>query len=128
MKNYLYRWKKGPRHQSKNLTILSRNLRQSMTDAERRLWMLLRNRNLIGLKFRRQVPYNSYILDFYCPERKICIEVDGSQHYSEESKAIDRKRDEYLAGHRIKVLRYSDRDVLINTQAVLEDILQKVRE
>ena len=58
-----------------------RQLRREQTDAEKLLWYCLRNRQLFGLKFRRQYPVGPYILDFYCHEYKLCVELDGGQHY-----------------------------------------------
>ena len=115
-------WKKGPRHQGAKKTFRARTLRRQMTDAERKLWQFLKVRNFMDLKFRRQVPFSPFYIDFYCPERRSAIELDGSQHYTERGRVKDDKRDEYLLSKGIKVIRYSDRDVLVNTDAILEDL------
>ena len=74
------------------------------------------------LKFRRQVPFGPFYLDFYCPEKNAAIELDGGQHYTEQGLIKDESRDNYLHSIGIRVTRYSDRDVLVNTDAVLEDL------
>ena len=98
-----------------------------MTDAERKVWSRLRG-NHLGAKFRRQVPFGRYILDFYCVKAKLCIELDGSQHYVEEGRRKDQLRDVCLREHGVKVLRFSNIDVLKNTDAVLQTILETVNE
>lgn len=99
-----------------------------MTDAEKLVWTSLRNGNLEGFKFRRQVPFGSFILDFYCAEKKIVIEADGGQHYSKQGKEADKIRDDYLASYGLKVLRYSDKDILTNIRTVLEEIFRLTEE
>lgn len=98
-----------------------------MTDAERKLWNKLRNRQLASLKFRRQYSFEPYIVDFYCPSKHLIIEVDGGQHYEPKGQLYDKTRDEYLKKFGLKILRYSDRDVLLNVDEVLQDILNAVK-
>ena len=69
-----------------------RNLRQNQTDAECKLWSILRNRQLEGVKFRRQYPIDKYVLDFYSPECRLGIEADGGQHYEEAGRKRDGSR------------------------------------
>ena len=95
----------------------ARQLRRRQTDAERRLWAELRDRRFLGLKFRRQVPCGIYVLDFYCHDRRLAVELDGGQHLN---SAHDRERDAWLAGQGIRVLRYWNHDVLVRADAVLE--------
>ena len=83
----------------------ARELRKSSTAAERRIWHWLRNRYLGRLKFRRQRPVDDYILDFYCAELKLAIEVDGTSHDTEEKALYDTKRTAYLNARGITVLR-----------------------
>jgi very-short-patch-repair endonuclease len=66
-----------------------------MTEAERKLWALLRG-NQLGVRFRRQVPFGSYVVDFYCPAAKLVVELDGSQHYTDNGRQEDEERDTYL--------------------------------
>jgi very-short-patch-repair endonuclease len=90
----------------------ARKLRKSQTDAEKLLWGILRNRQLLGLKFRRQQPVGSYVLDFYCHDHKLCIELDGGQHYHDTGQQHDEKREAFLRSQSICVLRFSNLDVL----------------
>ena len=105
-------------HQS--LKSFSQELRQAQTKAEQHLWKYLRNRRLGGRKFRRQFPIPPYILDFYCHEMHLAVELDGSQHLLKEK--YDRKRTEYLENQGIRVLRFWNHDVLQRTEKVLEMI------
>ena len=107
---------------NKSLKQISRNLRRNMTDAETLLWSKLRGKQLKGCQFYRQKIIGNYIADFYCPKAKVAIEVDGGQHYSAEGKEKDKMRDDYMTIEGITVLRFSDREVLRNLDAVLEKI------
>jgi very-short-patch-repair endonuclease len=98
----------------------ARQLRKNMTDAERALWRLLRQRQINGLRFRRQVPINHYIVDFACLEARLVVEVDGGQH--SESQA-DKKRDAYLRSQGFRVLRLWNNDVLSNREGVHRAII-----
>lgn len=105
----------------------ARRLRREMTDAERRIWSRLR-RNQLGAKFRRQVPFGPYILDFYCAVANLCVELDGSQHYVEGGRIKDEIRDLYLRERGVQVLRFSDIEALKNTYIVAQTIFDKIRE
>jgi very-short-patch-repair endonuclease len=104
----------------------SGNLRKNSTDAEIRMWSLLRNRQLIGYKFRRQHPINKFIVDFACPEKLLAIEVDGGQHV--ERKKEDDERTQFLEIQGYRVLRFWNTQVLKETEAVLEVILKTLEE
>ena len=104
-----------------------RKLRKDQTDAERKLWLVLRNRQLSGVKFRRQFPIGRYILDFYSSEYKLGIEADGGQHYEDEGKNYDELRTNELAKHGVRIVRFSDSDILNNIDGVYE-IIQGVIE
>ena len=97
-----------------------------MTDAESHLWRRLRNKQIHGVQFYRQKPLLSFIVDFYCPKAKLVIELDGAQHFEPEHQIKDGKRGESLAGVGLKVLRFDDRQVLMETEAVLEVIHAEV--
>jgi len=99
-----------------------RELRILSTDAEALLWRFLRNRDLLGFKFRRQHPCGRYILDFYCVERRVCIELDGGQHFEPGAIAYDELRTAFLRHRGITVLRFSNDLVLREASAVLEAI------
>ena len=105
---------------------VARRLRRNMTDAEKILWSKLRNKQLENQKFRRQHPLGPYVLDFYCPSKRLVIEVDGGQHYTHKGKLRDKKREEYLTKCGLIILRYSDKDILTNLNIVLRDILNKI--
>lgn len=94
------------------LTPIARGLRKRMTEAELRLWKILRGKRLEGLKFRRQQPIGPFIVDFVCFEKKLVVEADGSQHGSGKQKGIDLKRDKWLQEQGFRILRFNDRDIL----------------
>ncbi|WP_298269058.1 endonuclease domain-containing protein [Geobacter sp.] len=98
----------------------ARTLRTRQTDAENLLWLLLRNRRFCGFKFRRQHPVGRFILDFYCHEVLLAIELDGSSHTDSAQKAYDDERTRVLEGAGIRVIRFWNDDVLKNTESVLE--------
>lgn len=87
------------------------------------MWRLLRNRRLTGLKFRRQVPFRGYILDFVCFDRKLVIEIDGSQHLGSARDAV---RDAVLDAEGFVIVRYWNNDVLQRSRSVLEDLLERI--
>jgi len=97
-----------------------------MTDAEMLLWSKLRGKQLKGFQFYRQKIIDNYIADFYCPKSKLVIEVDGGQHYSAEGREKDKKRDDYMASVGIAVLRFSDREVLVQLDVVMEKIWSRL--
>ncbi len=101
-------------------------LRKTQTDAEHLLWQKLRNRQLAGHKFRRQVPFDRYIVDFVCLDKRLVIEVDGSQHFKRE--VYDADRTTYLQNLEYTVVRYWNNDVMRDTEAVLEDIFNRLEE
>ena len=101
----------------------ARAMRQSSTDAESVMWRMLRDRRLGTAKFRRQAPFQNFILDFVCFERRLVVEIDGSQHA--DSKR-DEKRDAALAKEKFRIARYWNNDVLQRREAVLEDLLAKL--
>jgi len=102
----------------------ARELRKNQTDAEQRLWRNLRNFQLEGCKFRRQVVVGNYIVDFLCLEPKLIVEVDGGQHIDQYE--YDQVRTKYLASLGYQVIRFWNNDVLGNSQAVLEKIREEI--
>jgi very-short-patch-repair endonuclease len=104
----------------------ARTLRKNQTDAEKLLWKMLRNRQIMGLKFRRQQPVGPYSLDFYCHDYKLYIELDGGQHYTNEGQQHDGQRDTFLKAQGIHVIRFSNLDVLKSLEAVLLKIVEEV--
>jgi len=100
----------------------ARALRGTMTDAEQLVWYCLRRKQLGGFRFRRQHPFERFVLDFYCCEVKLAIELDGGQHNEPDAKAHDKERSAFLAGHGIHVLRFWNNEVFTNLEGVLEKI------
>ena len=112
----------------KALKASARSLRVKMTDAEQLLWQRVRRKQIGGVQFYRQKPLLSYVVDFYCPAAKLVIELDGSQHYEEAHQIKDRLRDEALGKIGLRVLRFDNRQVLLETEAVLAVIDDVVGE
>lgn len=100
----------------------ARKLRITMTDPERLLWSKIKGKQILNIQFYRQKPIGNYIVDFYAPKANLVIEVDGSQHREETHKHKDAKRDAYLTMQGLKVLRFSNRQVMQETDAVLQRI------
>ncbi|MEW6768428.1 MAG: endonuclease domain-containing protein [Pseudomonadota bacterium] len=95
-------------------------LRQSMTDAEQRLWYRLRAHRLKSFKFKRQAPIGKYIVDFICFERRLIIEIDGGQH---DGQLSDAERSHWLSDQGFRIVRFWNNEVLNNTDAVLGQIV-----
>jgi len=105
-----------------------RKLRRGQTEAEKKLWSILRNRQLTGVKFRRQFPIGDYILDFYAPEYQLGIEADGGQHYENDVKEKDDIRRKELSMVGVEIIRFNDNEILRNIEGVCESILQKFKK
>jgi len=97
-------------------------------DAEILLWSKLRRKQIYGLQFYRQKPLGNFIVDFYCPAARLVIEIDGGQHYTEEGKAQDSRRNAYLNDIGLSVLRFSNLDVLGNMDGVITEIVLYLEE
>lgn len=104
----------------------AREMRHPQTPAEAALWHVLRNRQT-GFKFRRQHPIDRFILDFYCADAKLLIDVDGGFHLQPDQEEYDRARTDYLQKIGYKVIRFTNTDVKNNLQAVTVEILQTVK-
>ncbi|MEZ2146620.1 DUF559 domain-containing protein [Bradyrhizobium sp. DN5] len=107
----------------KRLRQFAKNMRHEPTDAEAAMWRLLRDRRLSSYKFRRQVPFKNYVLDFVCFDKRLVIEIDGSQHAGSQRDAA---REAALFAEGFSVARYWNNDVLQQSVSVLEDILAKL--
>ena len=100
---------------------LARKLRLTPTDAEIRVWSRLRRKQLEGFRFRRQHPLGPYVVDFFCAEAKLIVEVDGGQHADDgEARTL------WLEARGYRVIRFWNNDVLANTEGVLEAIRQEL--
>jgi very-short-patch-repair endonuclease len=100
----------------------AKKLRRKETEAEQKLWSLLRNRQLNGRKFRRQHAITKYIVDFYCHECKLAVELDGYHHKNDDVKEYDKARTILLNEYGITVLRFWNEEVIEETEVVLEKI------
>lgn len=107
---------------NRNLKEYSGRLRKDMTYAEKLLWSKIRGKQMKGYQFYRQKPIWNFIVDFYCPKANLVIELDGGQHYCDEGKAKDNKRDKHIECLGLRVLRFSDREVFKNLRGILEEI------
>lgn len=110
---------------NKKLKQASRDLRNNMTEAEKLLWSRLRYKQILGLQFYRQKPILNFIVDFYCPSANLVIECDGGQHYTDEGLKADRNRDQTLGELGLKVLRFDNRQVLQEVDAVIQAIYDR---
>jgi very-short-patch-repair endonuclease len=104
----------------------ARRMRREMTEAELKLWSILRNRALVGVKFRRQVPIGNYIADFCCLDRRLIVELDGGQHAEQEP--ADASRTRFLATKGFRVLRFWNDQVLSGSEFVVAEILAAISE
>ncbi len=104
------------------LASRARELRMTQTNAEIVLWQVLRNRQLLGFKFRRQHQFGDFIADFYCHEAHLVIECDGSVHRESEQWHHDQKRDAYMVSNGLRVLRFRNEQILNDTDSVLQTI------
>ena len=110
----------------KVLNERARDLRTNMTDAERKLWMFLRNRQLKNQRFRRQLVIGSYIVDFCCPSQKLIVEVDGGQH--QDNFEEDEMRTRWLEKQGFRVLRFWNNQVLSSVEAVVGAIFSSIND
>lgn len=115
-------------HNLKQIKNKRKDLRNNPTDAEKFLWYELKKRQLNGKKFRRQQSIGNYIVDFYCPEERLVIELDGAHHYEDDQKEYDEKRTEYLESLRLRVIRFRNTDVLFGRDKVVKEIVKHFRE
>ena len=105
------------------LLEFAKTMRSNATDAEHLMWQLLRAKRFMNLKFRRQHVIAAYIVDFYCHELGLVIELDGSQHSTDDALEYDAERTKFLKALDLKVVRYWNHDVLRRADVVLEDLL-----
>ena len=104
-------------------TLLRRELRNNATPAEAALWKLLKSSQAGGYKFRRQHGIGPYVLDFYCPLLRLCIELDGDVHKSPTADVKDDMRTRYLKEQGITVMRFWNETVWRNPQGIIEEII-----
>jgi len=116
-------------HYNTKLTKFANKHRNGSTKAEVRLWCeLFRNKQMLGFAFLRQRPIGFYIADFFCRELNLVIETDGSTHFSEEAKLADSERTHWLESQGYIVLRFWDKEVMLNIEGVRDTIINWIRE
>lgn len=109
-------------HNRKDMIKIRKKLRNTLTPAEAFLWRYIKNSQCENRKFRRQHSIGSYVVDFYCPEEQLCIELDGSPHDTNSGYEKDIEKTKYLNGLNIKVLRFENKIVFSNLEGVLTEI------
>ncbi|NOX85766.1 MAG: endonuclease domain-containing protein [Chlorobi bacterium] len=112
----------------KKLKSFRKELRNNLTPAEAILWSALKNKQLEGRKFRRQHSIGKYVADFYCPREKMIIELDGADHFTPAGIEHDEKRDNYIRGLGIKIIRFENNLVYNHLEEVLEEIKNNFRD
>ena len=117
MKKFLYN--------NKVLKSRRQGLRIDGTEVEKLVWYRIRNRQILNLKFFRQYSIGHYILDFYCPQAKLGIELDGGHHAEEERVMYDKERTEYISNFDIKIMRFWNNEVGENIESVMEEIIKE---
>ena len=110
------------------LRTFARDMRRAPTDPERKIWHLLRDRRCGGFKFRRQVPMAGYILDYFCEQASLAVELDGEQHAEPDALAYDQRRTATLKDLGIHVLRFPDHEVLRDPEAVAKTVLRMITD
>ncbi|MEG3694824.1 endonuclease domain-containing protein [Vibrio coralliirubri] len=108
-----------------HLNTFRKQLRNNMPQPERKLWFYIRKKQ-IGIKFRRQHSIGKYVVDFFCCELKLAIEIDGNSHFSEQAQAYDHQRTQDLNKLGIKVLRFTNNEVNQNLEEVLVKIMNSI--
>ena len=114
--------KYNPLYNQKDLKEKRKELRSNSTSAEAVLWSMLKGKQIEGKRWRRQFSIGYYILDFYCPEIKLAIELDGNEHYTVIGKFNDERREEYLKSLGITIIRFENKDIWYSTEHVIETI------
>ncbi len=111
-----------------SLKPLRRILRRDSTEAEKKLWSKLRNKQLLRYKFYRQYSIDHYILDFYCPQKKLAVELDGGQHAEYEVRDYDKTRTIHLESNDVKVIRFWNSEVMGRVDDVLQTIVLELEK
>jgi very-short-patch-repair endonuclease len=111
-------WKGAPA----NIFSNAKKLRENPTEAEEVLWLVLKNNQVNGYKYRRQHPISIYIADFYCHKLKLVIEIDGGYHLSEDQQELDKERTATIEFNGLKVIGFSNEEVLLKLPEVINEI------
>ena len=108
-----------------DLKTKARYLRKNLTEQERKLWNIIRNKQFYGYKFLRQYPIEPYIVDFVCREKKIIIEIDGGRHNESEEIEYDKQRSLFLSSRGFKVIRFWNNEIDNNIEGVYQILLKE---
>ncbi|PID86397.1 hypothetical protein CSB08_00225 [Candidatus Gracilibacteria bacterium] len=108
-----------------DLTKTRKSLRNNQTQPEKIFWDRVKTKQFFGLKFRRQYSVGRYIIDFYCKDLKLVIEIDGDSHFSEEAKLYDEERTRFLEATGLKVERFTNKEVMENIEGILQYLEEK---
>lgn len=103
-----------------------KELRHAIPESEIILWSRLKGKQLAGEKFRRQFGIGRYVVDFYCADARLVVEIDGDSHFTNEAEAYDRIRDDYLRSLGLRVVRFTNRDIRTKLILVLDTIAQEI--
>jgi very-short-patch-repair endonuclease len=112
----------------KELKGLRQNLRNNMPPAEKILWGQLKGKQLEKYKFRRQHSINEFILDFFCPQAGLAIEIDGDSHYQTGRPGYDAERSKKIDSHGIKIIRFTNNEIYDSLDGVVDQILKQLKE
>ena len=111
-----------------NLKAVRQKLRSDLSKPEQAVWYWLKGKNFKGYKFRRQYSIGNYILDFYCPKLRLGIEIDGDSHFeNDQARFQDIERDNYLTGQNIRILRFTNAEVLDNIDGVINKLSESIK-
>ena len=113
-------------YNKKSQTEKRRLLRGHLSKAEGVMWNHLSRKQMLGYKFRRQYGVDQFVIDFYCPELKLAIEIDGDTHFRRDAREYDKDRQEYIENFGIELIRFINLEVLNNLSGVLETIADKI--
>ncbi|MCC6347695.1 MAG: endonuclease domain-containing protein [Nitrospirales bacterium] len=113
-------------HNDPSLKNQRQELRRNQTDAEKAFWTKVRNREFYGMRFFRQYSVGPYILDFYCPEIQLAVELDGGQHNQSTNREQDTVRTAYLKAEGIQIVRFWNHEVLLDMEGVLTKLTQEI--
>lgn len=123
-KPYTFKTKMPRLHNREYLIQIRKHLRNNSTAAESTLWKILKKRQVGGYKFRRQHSIGKYVVDFYCPELQLVLELDGEPHANLVNNATDGERDEFIESYGITVFRYENRWVYEYPEVIIQEILE----
>ena len=119
---------RGPKSGFRKTIPLRRDLRHNSTSAEKSFWSKVRNKQFLNLRFRKQRGIGNYIVDFYCPEKKLIVVVDGDTHAETQNEMKDQERTIYLESFGYKIVRYQNRDILNNIDGVFQDLIDRINK